>query len=307
MIHVTQIQRTQVLTYACQSLVADVDAPRLDESTEELHTFTDVTDMQLTHMKLQSKMILEEPADLRYYTKQPVTVRTDDIGVIDVASIMPGTKRALHELVKLIEVDVAEELAGEVTDRKAAAVGCMEQRLARVHSYPVFLEADDLTAGLWIEHHDLLSKPADEVDVNLVAPCLRGVAADAVVGHLTDGAGGDPEQTVTLYVHEVAPDVQVHGVAWDRPVLTLLPDVHGQTLDAVVSAPSFDAAVGVLDESTFKERVGVVEVEMMDDAVSKQRSEDFSLLGIVYDESTWTVGPYRYVTSDHLPDRPCSA
>ena len=67
MIHVTQIQRTKVLTYACQSLVADVDTPGLDESTEELHTFTDVTDMQLTHVKLQSQMFLEEPADLRHY------------------------------------------------------------------------------------------------------------------------------------------------------------------------------------------------------------------------------------------------
>lgn len=307
MIHVTQIQRTKVLTYACQSLVADVDTPGLDESTEELHTFTDVTDMQLTHVKLQSQMFLEEPADLRHYGQQPVTVRTDDIGVIDVAAIMPGTQRALHELVKLIEVDVAEELAGEVTDRKATAVRCVEQRLAWVHSYPVFLEADDLTAGLGIEHHDLLGKPADEVDVNLVAPCLRGVAADTVVGHLTDGAGGDPEQTVTLNVHEVAPDVKVHGVAGDCPVLTLLSDVHGQTLDAVVRATAFDAAVGILDESTFKERVGVVEVEMMDDAVSKQRSEDFSLLGIVYDESTWTVGPYSDVRTDHRPAHPCSA
>jgi len=128
-----------------------------------------------------------------------------------------------------------------------------------------------------------------------------------VIGHLMDGVSSYLEKTVTPYVHEVAPDVQVHGVAGDRPVLTLLTDVHGQTLDAVVRATAFDAAIGVLDESTFKERVGVVEVEMMDDAVSKQRSEDLSLLGVVDDESTWTVGPYRYVTSDHLPDRPCSA
>lgn len=307
MLYVTQIQRTQVPADAVQSLVADIDTPRLDESTEKLHTFTDVADMELTHVQLQSQMILEEPADLGHDSQQPVAVRADDIRVINITAIVSGTQRALHELVKLIEVDVAEKLAGEVTDRKAAAVGCMEQRLARVHSYPVFLETYDLTAGLGIEHHDLLSKPADEVDVYAVGPCLRGVAADTVVGHLTDGAGGDPEQTVTPYVHEVAPDVQVHGVTRHGPVLTLLPDVHGQTLDAVVSAPSFDAAVGVLDESTFKELVTIVEVEVMDDAVSKQRSEDLSLLGVVDDESTWTVGPYRYVTSDHLPAHPCSA
>ena len=122
-----------------------------------------------------------------------------------------------------------------------------------------------------------------------------------------DGVGGYLEQPVTPYVHEVAPDVQIHGITGHGPVLTLLPYVHSQTLDAIVCPSSFYAAVGVLDESTFKERVSVVEVEVVNDAVSKQRSEDLPLLGVVYDESTWTVGPYRYVRRGHRPVRPCSA
>ena len=133
------------------------------------------------------------------------------------------------------------------------------------------------------------------------------MTADAVCGHLADDAGGDGQQTLALNVHEVAPDVQVHGVARQRPVVTLLAYVHRQTLDAVVSASALDAAVGVLDESSFKERVTVVEVEMMYDAVSKQRSEDFSLLWVVDNESTWTVGPYSDVSTDHRTARPCSA
>ena len=133
------------------------------------------------------------------------------------------------------------------------------------------------------------------------------MTADTVGGHLMDAAGGDGQQTLTLYVHEVAADVKVHGVARQRPVVTLLTYVHSQTFYPVVCASAFDAAVGVLDESSFKERVTVVEVEMMYDAVSKQRSEDFSLLGVVDNESTWTVGPYSDVSTDHRTARPCSA
>jgi len=127
MITVAHIQCTKVLADSGQCLVADIDAPGLDESTEKLHTFTDVTDMQLTHVKFQTQMFLEEPADLGHDSQQPVAVRADDIRVIDITAIVSGTQRAFHELVKLIKVDVAEKLAGKVTDRKAAAVRCMEQ------------------------------------------------------------------------------------------------------------------------------------------------------------------------------------
>ena len=133
------------------------------------------------------------------------------------------------------------------------------------------------------------------------------MTADAVCGHLADDAGSDGQQTLALDVHEVAPDVQVHGVAWQRPVVTLLAYVHRQTLDAVVRASALDAAVGVLDESSFKERMTVVEVEMVNDTIPKERSEYLPLLGVVDDESTWTVGPYSDVSTVHRTARSCSA
>ena len=117
----------------------------------------------------------------------------------------------------------------------------------------------------------------------------------------------DVEQTVTVDVHEVAPDVHLQHPAGQLPVVALAAEVLLQAVDAVVRAAPLDAGVAVADKGALQRLVRVVEVEMMHDAVSKQRSEDLSLLGVVDDESTWTVGPYRYVTSDHLPDRPCSA
>ena len=124
---ITQIKLAEILADALERLVADVGTPGLDEGSEELHTFTDLPDMKFTHVQLQSQMIQEEPADLRHDAEQPVTVRADDIGVIDIATVVAGSEGALHELIKLIEIDIREELGCEVTYRKSTAFRCKEE------------------------------------------------------------------------------------------------------------------------------------------------------------------------------------
>ena len=113
---VTQIQGPEVLTDALERLIADVGAPGLDEGSEELHSVTHVTDMQLTHVQLQAELIHQELTDLRYDGEQPAAVGADDIGVIDIPTVVAGSDGTLHELVKDVEIDVAVELGGEVTE-----------------------------------------------------------------------------------------------------------------------------------------------------------------------------------------------
>ena len=129
----------------------------------------------------------------------------------------------------------------------------------------------------------------------------------AVIGHLENGAGGNLQQTLTANVHEITTDVQVHGVARLRPVLALLTYVHPKAVNAVMRAAPYDTRVGVLYESTFKELVAVVEVEMVHNTVSEHSREHFSLLRVLYHESTWTVGLYNVWSEDHRRAHPYSS
>lgn len=59
---------------------------------------------------------------------------------------MPAFQFPFHELVKLVEIDIAKQLRSEIADGQTATFGTVEQALAVRQSLPVGARANDTTA-----------------------------------------------------------------------------------------------------------------------------------------------------------------
>ena len=92
--------------------------------------------MQLAHVQVKAKFRFQKMAYLRHKGKHPVLIRAHDIGIIYIAAIVFAVQLTFHVLVKNIQIDVTEQLAGQITDRQAASIISKEQTLAPVKSKP---------------------------------------------------------------------------------------------------------------------------------------------------------------------------
>ena len=81
-------------------------------------------------------------------------------------------------------------------------------------------------------------------------------------------------------MHEIATNVETHGVGRFLPVERCLADMLTDSADTVMSATSFDAAVCVGNEGALKYLVGVAEIKVMYDAVTECRAKHLALLRV---------------------------
>ena len=109
-------KRRQFLPHAAQGVAADVTTIRLQVCTEELHSLTDRADAHLTLMKREVQLFFKKPPNPRNNTTQCLTAAADNKEVIHIAAIVTASERAFHEVIETTQIDVAEELAGEVAD-----------------------------------------------------------------------------------------------------------------------------------------------------------------------------------------------
>lgn len=94
----------------------------------------------------------------------------------------------------------------------------------------------NLAVNSRIEQHNLARQIFHEVHIHPFFPSLCPVFADAMLSHTMQGIKANAEQFLSLYVHEVASNIQLEHITLLLIVLTLLSDVLLQSFDAIVSA-----------------------------------------------------------------------
>src|SRR5690349_2481924 len=98
---------------------ADHREARIDHVPQEVDAGAEAGELPI-RLESEAQPICEEALDRLLPGEQLLTVLVHEHEVIDVAQVPRDLEVVLHELVELVEVDVSEELAGEVADRYTA-------------------------------------------------------------------------------------------------------------------------------------------------------------------------------------------
>lgn len=96
-------------------------------------------------------------------------------------------------------------------------------------------------------------------------------------------------------MHEIAAYVHLQHVGSFLVVERGLTDMMFEAVDAIVCATALDAAVAVGDEGALEHLVGVVEVEVMHNAVAKVGGKDLAFLRVFDEEAgrwAWFVATF---------------
>lgn len=165
-----------------------------DEGSEKLHAMLHVCNLQFSFVEFQTEFREQELAYLRYDGLEPCAVMGHEVGIIDIAAIVPCLQHTLAVLVKFIEIDIREELRGKVADGKSAVGCCLEQTLVIRQAVPVVSVAKNDTSIQGVEvQYDI-----EKVD-------FEGIRMDTAVAQLPEFLSVD--------VHEVALDVYLQHIA----------------------------------------------------------------------------------------------
>ena len=216
---------------------------------------------------------------------KPFLVGTDHIEVVHITAIMSAFQLALHELVKDIEIDIAEQLRSQVADGQAAAFRRVEQTFVERQPFPIRLLPLHPATYSWIKQDNGLGKILDEIHIHHILPLFRPMTRHPMAGHLVDGGKADSKQTLPIDMHEIATDVHLHHITGYGIILAFLPDMLLKPFYAIVRATSLDATVAVVDESALIHQVCVVVIEVMNDTVSKVGGKYLAFFGVGDDET----------------------
>lgn len=148
-------ERRQLALHPAECGTGYVAAMWLEVCSEELHALIHRADAHLALVERQSKLLFEEPPHLGDEAAKPFTAGAYDIEVIHITPIVAALECALHVVVKPAEIDVAEELAGEVADGQTATFGTEEETFVSRKGLPVGGAALDAAAVRWVEQHNL--------------------------------------------------------------------------------------------------------------------------------------------------------
>ena len=112
---------------------------------------------------------------------------------------------ALDELVEDVQIDIREELRGQIADGQCHAWLCKAHTFGMVYVVPVVKVAYDVAVFHRVEHNNLLREPQNKVEVADVTPtgfrCKQHAAGDGgnittqsypMGAHLAQGVGGYP-------------------------------------------------------------------------------------------------------------------
>lgn len=152
-----------------QGLVADIASPRLDVSAEERETPMDFGDACFALVEGESEFIAQKLSDMRDKVPKPHNVGSDDEEIVDIAAIVSAEELPFHELVEDVEVDVTEELACEVADGQAAAVGAVEKTFIVWERMPLVRLPYDYAIFDGVEQDEFLREIADEIHIDMRA------------------------------------------------------------------------------------------------------------------------------------------
>ena len=87
------------------------------------------------------------------------------IEVIHIPSVVPYLESSFYHIVKLVQIDIAEELTGEVADRQSDALWLAKQALGRWQQHPFLLVAHHLAVQCVVFEDDAFYKEENKLRI----------------------------------------------------------------------------------------------------------------------------------------------
>lgn len=180
-------------------------------------------------------------------------------GVVDVAQIEPAAQLFFHEMVEGIEINIGEELAGQISNRQAA---------------PALQRRKQIIAGeVPVDFQLRVAAVDDSVD----EPQRFGVA---------DDAANFVFQNFVIDAGKIMAEVAFKNIS--RAVHELLQSANG-------GVRAFADAIGIAvkNEPALEERADDVDEHVVHNAIAKVRGADQTLLRLINEESAVIAGLIR--------------
>lgn len=87
------------------------------------------------------------------------------IEVIHIPSVVPYLESSFYHVVKLVQIDIAEELTGEVADRQSDALWLAKQALGRWQQHPFLLVVHHLAVQCVVFEDDAFYKEENKLRI----------------------------------------------------------------------------------------------------------------------------------------------
>ena len=100
-----------------------------DQETEERHAVGGAIDDALALMQRETQPVQKPPDRLAEFD-QTLAIIAEENKVIAISNVAANAEFLFHEMVEGIEIDVREELAGQIADRQASGAENSEQVIA---------------------------------------------------------------------------------------------------------------------------------------------------------------------------------
>jgi hypothetical protein len=248
------------------------EVPRPDDVADEVDAFACSKQLR-SRVRLEHETSTQELPDFGFPPAQHIGFPMDQHEVVDVPNEVARAKPTLDELVERVQVDVREELAGQVPDGNAAVRAECTQALLWRDERKARGRAPTDGHLRCVMQHDL----PHELPVLRVDPAPQQVEQ----GRLVDGS------------EEIA-DIQLKNPGADLTVASRIPQVALESSGCCVSALALPAGIRIADETGlelwFEQRME----QVMNDPVAEERRVDLARFRLVGDEDPaglWLVAP----------------
>lgn len=230
---------------------------------------------------------------------QIIATGVDDIEIVDITPVMPAPQHAFYELIQLVEIDVAEQLRGQVADRKSDARRCFQQAFRRRQPVPIRQRADYPTVLHRVAEQRRANQEIDQLHVEMLYPAGPAFIAFA------ERAANNIVKYPFVDTHEIASQIEFEYVCRSRVIVRTTADVMFETLNAFERTFLLTARVTVEDHTPFEQWGEIVEQQMMHYSVPKGRGENFALDRPIRNEADTRRGsvcsvPYLVVKYDQV-------
>ena len=215
-------------------------------------------------VQLQCQPVLQKLADAGVPVHQGGGVVGQQHKVVDVAQVAPDFEGVFDKLVKLIEVDVGKELAGEAANGHAHPRRCGKQRF-------VWRNARQQSGVAAAHGRRVNGRLAHDGGGHLV----EHAACNGWVGQSGQRLLPQSPQHGAVYAREKGPDVHV--------AVPTVPGLSHEVLQAINGGQGALAqaiGVAVVDEASVPPGLNVLHQPLLDQAVGKVWGKDFAQFGV---------------------------
>ncbi len=254
--------------------IGNANAVRLYDDAEILHALAVMLQINFIRMQFQFIFHFELFPDKGNASLQVFLIGMNKNNIVNISSVITYRQVALYKMIEFIQIDIAEKLRCEIADGQTTIFVRMEQTFCFRQLIPVaFLSFYD-TICCGVVKYCFFDKLKDK----------RQAAANPVLLP-SQFSFYFLEKHDLIHRHEISLDVELEDVTIFGIILRTGTDEVIYSLNAVMCAFSFAAAITVIDKGFFKYAGDAIVNVMMHHPVFEIRCEYFTLHRFVDDET----------------------